>query len=89
MARSGEPTASAVFEPPVGRLRPFGRERRVTLELTITLEDTGKRAALFGSGDRHLRLIKGTLGVQIAARQSSIKLSGSTRAVGQAASVLE
>ena len=59
------------------------------MELTITLEDTGKRAALFGSGDRHLRLIKGTLGVQIAARQSSIKLSGSTRAVGQAASVLE
>ncbi len=59
------------------------------MELTITLEDAGKRAALFGSGDRHLRLIRGALGVQIAARESSIRLSGNTRAVGQAATVLE
>ncbi|HSW45494.1 MAG TPA: PhoH family protein [Phycisphaerae bacterium] len=59
------------------------------MELTITLDDLGKRAVLFGLGDRHLRLIKGSLGVQIAARESSIKLSGSTRAVGQAATVLE
>src|SRR5262245_37031408 len=28
------------------------------LELTITLDDAGRRAALFGPGDRHLRLIR-------------------------------
>ena len=59
------------------------------MELTITLADASKRAALFGSGDRHLRLIRGTLGIQISARESSVKLSGSTQAVGQAATVLE
>jgi len=59
------------------------------LELTITLENAGSRAALFGSGDRHLRLIRSTLGVQITARDSTIKLSGSTQAVGRAAAVLE
>jgi len=59
------------------------------LELTITLEDAAKRAALFGSADRHLRLIRGALGVQISARDSTLKLSGHARAVGQAASVIE
>jgi len=59
------------------------------LELTITLEDSGKRAVLFGSGDRHLRLIRSALGVQIAARDSSVKLSGNTEAVGRAATVLD
>jgi phosphate starvation-inducible PhoH-like protein len=59
------------------------------LELTITLDDSGKRAALFGSGDRHLRLIRGSLGVQISARNSTIKISGNAKAVGRAANVLE
>ncbi len=59
------------------------------MELTITLEDSGKRAALFGSGDRHLRLIRGALGVQISARDSTIKLSGDAQAVSRAASVLD
>lgn len=60
-----------------------------TLELTITLDDTTKRSALFGSTDRHLRLIRGAFGVQITARDSTVKLSGSARAVGQVATVLE
>lgn len=59
------------------------------MELTITLEDASKRAALFGSADRHLRLIRGALGVQISARESTVKVSGTARAVGQAASVIE
>ena len=59
------------------------------MELTITLEDAGKRAALFGSGDRHLRLIRGSLGVQISARDGVIRLAGDARAVGKAASVLD
>lgn len=65
------------------------QESQGKLELTITLEDAGKRAALFGSADRHLRLIRGALGVQISARESSLKVSGNARAVGQAATVIE
>ncbi len=59
------------------------------MELTITLDDSANRAALFGSSDRHLRLIRGALGVQISARDSVVKLSGSAQAVGRAATVLE
>lgn len=59
------------------------------LELTISLEDTTKRAALFGSGDQNLRVIRGALGVSIAARDSAIKLSGGSSAVGKAAAVIE
>ncbi|GMV97287.1 MAG: PhoH-like protein [Phycisphaerae bacterium] len=59
------------------------------MELTITLEDSNKRGSLFGSGDRHLRLIRGALGVQIAARDSIIRLSGNPQAVSQAAATLE
>ena len=65
------------------------RENKPKLELTITLDDSSRRAALFGSGDRHLRLIRGALGVQISARDSTIKVSGSAESVSQAASVLE
>jgi phosphate starvation-inducible protein PhoH and related proteins len=59
------------------------------LELTITLDDSEKRVSLFGSGDRHLRLIRGALGVQITARDATVKLSGAAPAVGMAASVIE
>jgi phosphate starvation-inducible PhoH-like protein len=48
------------------------------LELTITLDDTSDRAALFGAGDRHLRLIRGALGVRISARSSNLRLVGET-----------
>ncbi len=67
----------------------LARENKGKLELTITLEDAGKRAALFGSADRHLRLIRGALGVQISARDSTLKVSGTARAVGQAATIIE
>lgn len=59
------------------------------MELTITLDDAGKRSTLFGSGDRHLRLIRGALGVRISARDATIRLSGEARAVGRAATVFE
>ena len=59
------------------------------MELTITLDDAGRRAALFGPGDRHLRLIRSSLGVQISARDSTIKLNGESQAVNRAAGVLE
>ena len=59
------------------------------MELTITLDDSAKRATLFGSSDRHLRLIRDAMGVQISARDSTVKLSGAAPAVGRAAAVLE
>lgn len=59
------------------------------MELTITLNDARKRSALFGSADRHLRKIRGTFGIQISARDSTVKLAGAAQAVGQAASVID
>jgi len=59
------------------------------LELTITLNDARKRNALFGSADRHLRQIRGAFGIQLSARDSTVKLAGTAQAVGQAASVID
>jgi phosphate starvation-inducible PhoH-like protein len=59
------------------------------LELVIKLEEPGKRIGLFGSSDRHLRMIRDTLGVRISARDSSLKLSGETHQVGKAAAVID
>jgi phosphate starvation-inducible PhoH-like protein len=58
------------------------------LELTLAIDDAAKRQALFGPADRHLRMIRSTFNVTIAARDSSIKLSGRNEAVSQAAKVL-
>jgi len=59
------------------------------LELTIRLDDNCGRVALFGSADRHLRIIRQILGVQISARDSSVKLSGEAAAVSRAAAAIE
>ncbi|HUU84711.1 MAG TPA: PhoH family protein [Phycisphaerae bacterium] len=59
------------------------------MELTIAIEDLAGRAALFGSADGNLRLIRAALDVQVSARDSSIKLTGSAEAVGKAAKVIE
>ena len=60
-----------------------------SVDLSIAIEDVGRRALLFGSADRNLRLIRAALDVQITARDSSIKLSGPADGVGKAARVLE
>jgi len=59
------------------------------LDLVIRLEDPANRIGLFGSADRHLRLIRDVLGVRISARDSSVKLSGETSQVGKAAAVID
>lgn len=59
------------------------------MELTITLDEVSDRVALFGAGDRHLRRIREVLGVQISARDSSIRLAGDAKAVGRAAAVID
>ncbi|HUU23537.1 MAG TPA: PhoH family protein [Phycisphaerae bacterium] len=59
------------------------------MELSITLEDPQRAAALFGPGDRHLKMIRDTLGVQVYARSGQVKLTGSAENVTRAAAVLE
>jgi phosphate starvation-inducible protein PhoH and related proteins len=59
------------------------------VELSITLEDPRKAGALFGPGDRNLRLIRDALGVQIYAQDRRVNLSGPARAVSRAAAVLD
>jgi len=59
------------------------------LELTLRLDDSCSRTALFGSADRNLRLIRQALEVRITARDSAIRLSGQSGAVTRAASVIE
>ncbi|MGC9454313.1 MAG: PhoH family protein [Phycisphaerae bacterium] len=59
------------------------------MELSITLENPQKRDVLFGPGDRHLRMIREALDVQVFARQGQIKLTGAARNVSRAAAVVE
>jgi phosphate starvation-inducible PhoH-like protein len=59
------------------------------LELVITLQDIVNRLAMFGSADRHLKLIRDAFGVRIFARDSTLKLEGDSKAVGKAAAVIQ
>ena len=58
------------------------------MELSITLEDPQRRAELFGPADRHLRMIREALEVQIFARGGQVKVTGAARNVSRAAAVL-
>ncbi len=55
------------------------------MELTIAIEDMGKRSLLFGGADRNLRLIRSALEVRITARESSVILIGPAESVRRAA----
>ena len=59
------------------------------MELSITLDQSGRPGALFGPADKHLKMIRQILGVQIFAREGQVKITGSGRNVSQAAAVLE
>jgi phosphate starvation-inducible protein PhoH and related proteins len=59
------------------------------MELSITLEDPSSAPAIFGSGDRHLRMVRDALDVQVFAREGQIKLTGSGTNVSRAAAVFE
>ncbi|MCH8241240.1 MAG: PhoH family protein [Planctomycetes bacterium] len=59
------------------------------MELTIPIEDTSRQAALLGTADRHLRLIRSALNVRISARNGAIHVAGPTAAVEQAARVID
>ena len=59
------------------------------MELTLTLPSGDRRIAMVGSGERNLKIIREALGVSIAARDTTLRISGDSRSVGQAAHVLE
>ena len=59
------------------------------MELSITLENPQRAGVLFGPADRHLKMIREALGVQIFARQGQVKVTGSGKSVSRAAAVLE
>jgi len=59
------------------------------VELSIQLEDPSRRGELFGPADRHLRLIREALGVQVFARDHNVKVTGAAANVTKAAAVIE
>jgi phosphate starvation-inducible PhoH-like protein len=59
------------------------------VNLSISLEQPGKKLALFGSADRHLRLIRDTFEVQVVNRDDQLRLSGEAKQVSKAAKVLD
>ncbi len=59
------------------------------MELTVTLRQPHRRAELFGPGDRNLRQIRSALGVQLQARNTTIRILGPSAKVALAAGVIE
>ncbi len=59
------------------------------MNINISLEQPDKKLALFGSADRHLRMIRDAFGVQVVGRDDELRVSGDREQVGKAAAVLE
>jgi phosphate starvation-inducible PhoH-like protein len=59
------------------------------LEIVIALDDEAERHAVFGSNDKHLRLLRQELGVQFFARDGTLRIHGRPENVEKAASVIE
>jgi len=59
------------------------------LDLSIPIEDPSRRGALYGTGDRNLRLIRAAFDVRISARDSIVHISGGAESVRKAALVVE
>jgi phosphate starvation-inducible PhoH-like protein len=59
------------------------------VNLNILLEQPDKKLALFGSADRHLRMIRDAFGVTLVNREDELRLGGDREQVGKAAAVLD
>jgi phosphate starvation-inducible PhoH-like protein len=59
------------------------------MELAIQIEAPGKQLELFGPADSHLRLLRRSLGVQIAARHATLIVRGPEENVAKAAQVID
>lgn len=58
------------------------------MEVVIELDSAEKQLELFGPADSHLRFLRRSLGVQIAARQSHVVITGEKKDVNKAAEVI-
>src|SRR5580700_438851 len=78
-------------QPPYSFFEAQGRHfpHRFAVQLNIALEHPEKKVALFGSADRHLRMIRDTFGVQVISRDDQLRVSGDSEQVNKAAAVLE
>ncbi len=63
-----------------------GEEDKI-VQKAIELEDTEQASILFGSHDKHLRLIRSSLGVQISARNGLLRIEGKEAQVKKAVDV--
>src|SRR5204862_4670843 len=93
-ARAGNETRVAiandrVTDLPMRITRPAPEAAESPVNLSITLEQPDKKLALFGSSDRHLRMIRETFGVQVVSRDDELRISGEKEQVGRAAAVLD
>ena len=59
------------------------------MEVTIQLDSTDKQLELFGPADSHLRLLRKSLGVQIAARGSNLIITGQEKDVNRTAEIID
>ena len=59
------------------------------MEVTIQLNPAHKQLELFGPADKHLRILRKSLQVQITARQSNLIISGKDKDVNHAAEVID
>ena len=59
------------------------------MNLNIVLEQPDKKLALFGSADRHLRMVREAFGITLVSREDELRLSGEKQQVGKAALVLD
>ena len=59
------------------------------MNLSIAVEQPDKKVALFGSADRHLRMIRDAFGVGVFARDDEVRISGERAQVSRAAAVIE
>ena len=60
-----------------------------TARQTLIFDDNASAAALYGEGDRHLRILEQQLSVEARARGNEVRLVGETAAIGLARKVLE
>lgn len=59
------------------------------LEIKIPIEDPSRRAALYGTADRNLRLIRAAFSVRISARDNLVYISGPDLEANKASSVVQ
>ncbi len=59
------------------------------MELSITLPDGSQRVALAGPGERNLKIIRESLGVQLSARNGDLRIVGESDAVHRAAEIIQ